>query len=557
MLKEHFMGVLYMDVERLAAEGKFVEVVKYFNDRSLENATVGEFLALLVSLYHLDAVEDAKKVLEFALTHYPDNIELIVNAAEIYYHTSDLKRAFDFAKEAILRGIQDPYIYDIVGTYYAFIGEELLANVFGEKAYKLLKTVNSEEAQKIREKYNLKEVRKKKILLFGTFGSYIDSFLKFLKNGWEIYVLKNPAEFSKENYQESCQENCWESYEFFTLIGANIVTPDDFENFVNVELKEIDIILYLMLFNEGSPTDKLFSKVKEINYFYTLSAIAKEKGIKGKILVSVDGSFYVYSDFFKNMLSSRLAYVDWIIFETENLKEFFLQSISISYTTNTKVLLFQAPLKEEVRIKFNECYLKYAIFFKKEDFEDIDLPIPLPLISNIFIDSKLVRGKLITEIRQDRDIFANVYGDFAFGIVQDFKNNLRSSLKVSLEKEDCQISLEIGRELSNLINNLKHYEDVLKELDKLLNIRKYMKVPEELLILLQFGIIPILPYGVNDFYDKLCKNNMAICLDKASKLFNLNLVDEKLISKVRENILNNIHLFTFDRFYNFVETIIQ
>ncbi|MFN6991772.1 MAG: tetratricopeptide repeat protein [Fervidobacterium sp.] len=112
-----------MDVERLAAEGKFVEVVKYFSNRSLENAAVGEFLALLVSLYHLDAVEDAKKILEMALTNYPDNIELILNAAEIYYHTSDFKRAFDFAKEAILRGVQDPYIYDIIGTYYAFIGE--------------------------------------------------------------------------------------------------------------------------------------------------------------------------------------------------------------------------------------------------------------------------------------------------------------------------------------------------------------------------------------------------------------------------------------------------
>ncbi|MFN6991773.1 MAG: hypothetical protein ACK4MM_03505, partial [Fervidobacterium sp.] len=426
-----------------------------------------------------------------------------------------------------------------------------MANVFGEKAYTLLRNVNSEEAQKIREKYNLKEVRKKKLLLFGTFGSYIDSFLKFLKDGWEIYVLKNPAELSKEN----CQENYGESYEFFTLIGANIVTPDEFENFINVKLKEIDLIFYLMLLNEGSSVDNLFRKMEEINYFYTLSAIAKEKEIKGKILVNVDGSFYVYSDFFKNWLSNRLAYVDWIIFETENLKEFFLQNISITSSTNTKVLLVQAPLKEEVKIKFDECYLKYVIFFKDEISKNIDLPIPPPLISNIFIDSKLVRGKLITEIRESRDAFANVYGDFAFGIVEDFKNNLRSNLKVSLEKEDCPISVEIGREISELIDNLKNYEDVLKELDKLLNIRKYMKVPEKLLILLQFGIIPILPYGINDFYNKLCENKMAICLDTSLNFFDPTIVSEEQISKIRENILKGIDLFTFDRFYNFVENI--
>lgn len=533
--------MLCVELKKLISEGKYVEVLKYFENRNLSSASVEEFLVLSVALYNLGVVEEAKKIVETALSYFPNDIDLIVNAAEIYYHCSDLKKAFEFAKRAVLYGFRDPYIYDIIGSYYALIGEEDLALIFGEKAYGLLKNINSEEAKEIVRKYGVKENHRKKLLIFGTLGSYIDSFIEFIKNGWEIYVLKSPAKTFSQNYLEN--------YEFLASMGANIINLDDFEGFVNSQFNDIDVVLYLLFFNEGNSYWYLVEKMEEINCFYRMTAIIKEKKLKGKIVVAIDGGFYIYSDFFKNWLSNRLCHVDWLLFETDNLKEFFVKSVETSHKTNMKVMLLQAPLKKEVKIKLDESYFKHVISLNGKVSKCIDVPVPTPLILNVFIDNLIAQGKLITDIRKNREIFYNVYGDFAFGIVEDFYNDLEVSHTSS--------TLEIVREILSLLERLKNYEKVAKEVGKLLNIHRYMKVPEELLTLLQFGIVPVLPYRVNDFYDKLCVNKMAVCIDKNLKLFNPDLVNDKLVNDLRQNILKNMDMFTFDKFYTFVEEIIQ
>lgn len=490
-----------MDLTKLVSEGNFQEIIRYFSNRPLVEAK--DFLALSIAMYNLGFENDVKKVIEAGLSKFPDDLDLLINASEIFYHYGDLGRAFELSRRVLRRGLKDPYIFDIVASYYSSEKLEQLATLFAEKAYNLLRNINGEESEKIKNKYKLTPNFRKKLFILGAFGNYCDSLIKFVENGWELYVLEIPGERFSENY------------EILLDMGAQIINVKDLESYSQTNLKEIDVFFCSVFFNEQDLEDELKASIEKINYFYRISAILKENKLKAEIVLNVAGNFYVSQEYWKTWLSKRLVYVDWILFETENLKKFFLNNIIVPPSVKTGVILVQSPLKENVKIKFYDTYLCKVVFLGTQVPQDS--PIPPVLISEIFRPIPLTNESGIIELKKNRDIFERIYGDFAFALTKNYSHHFHS-----------------------------HYEEV----------QNSYRISEDLLGFLQFGIIPILPKNSNDFYHKLCDKGMAICLKSNIEYFDPTLIDNNLISSMRKNILENLELFTFDKFYNFIEQIL-
>jgi hypothetical protein len=82
-------------------------------------------------------------------------------------------------------------------------------------------------------------------------------------------------------------------------------------------------------------------------------------------------------------------------------------------------------------------------------------------------------------------------------------------------------------------------------------------VPQEVLLYLIAGVIPILPDNGNDFYKQLAKNRMALIVEHDCEYLDPTLIDNNVLLEFKRNILRNTELYTTERFMRFIEEIIK
>lgn len=514
-----------MDFERLINEGRYKEVIDYFRKNTPQSAK--EFLSFGIALFYFGLLEESAKILETGLSLFPNDTELLINLAEVYFQKEEYEKAFEKAKKCLELGIEDPYLFDIVATYYKNLNQEKLAQAFAQKAHDiLLKNQDSESAEQIKIKYALTPRKKKKMLIIGSCANYGDSFVKFVEEGWELFVIKT---------------NTWRTfvsnYEAFVEIGAKLIKEEDIDDFIKDELKNIDIIFRTGFFYGGDDTTRTtrFYDIDHFNILYKLTSVVKQKNFKAKTVIAFDGDTFVHEPFWAEWLSKRLIYVDWILFDTENLRKYFLKHVKLSPNTKTKVMLVEVPLKREVRINLYDSYIKYVITMGR----DIPAYIPVPGVLIKKMDTPLAIGGGGGYVKRlkERRIFEEVYGNIAFGLgyFHDFYVSEYSFEEI------------LDKSLENLTTTMR-FSNYLP------NTYPYVNLPGKIITYLQFGIIPIVPLNGNDFYENLLKNEMAFGLEKEQDYFEPISIPDNKISNMRKNIIENTHLFTFDKFFDFVNS---
>jgi tetratricopeptide (TPR) repeat protein len=514
------------DLETLLKEGKYELVVDHYAHNPAE--TMKDFLFLGVALFYLGRFEEALDTFIEGLRKFPDSEDLLVNAAEILYSLGRIDESFEYSKRLLNLGLEDPYIFDIVADYYGKIGQKKLQKVFAEKAHNLFLDQNREkEAEEIRKKYGIiPRISKKKMLVIGPCANYGDSFVKFVEEGWEIYVLKTPITRKLDD----------SNYEAFIEMGAKIVPMDDFDEFMKFIAKDLDLIFRTGCFlgNDDAGRSTRFGDLWQLNFVYKASRMVKEKSYKARVVVAFNGDTFVHDPEWANWLSKRLEYVDYVLFDTNNLMKYFQKHVDLPWNVKMLVKRVEVPLKRELRVKLHKNYIRRVLTMGRRmvTYE----PVPPLLIQTM--DSPLALGGgggYIKRLR-DRDEFERKYGKIAFGLGYF---------------HDFYLADESFEEVLNL--SLEGYATTTKFHNWVPKIYQFTNIPGKVITYLQFGIIPVLPKNGNDFFDELFGNQMAIPVEKDCEFFDpFDIPDEK-ISEMRQNILNNADIFTFDPFFEFVE----
>lgn len=522
------------DIQKLLEEGKYEAVIQYYREKPLE--TSQDFLYFGIALFYGGFKEEGVKIFKAGLEKYPNDLDLLLNISEAYYQLGQYETAFEYAKKIVELGFEDPYIYDIIASYYEILGEEKLKKLkelFAEKAYELLNEKNGKEAEMIREKFHIPSRigrKKKKMLIIGSCANYGDSFVKFVENDWELYILKT---------------HTWKTfvsnYECFAEMGAKFIKEEDLDDFIKYELSNIDLVFRTGYFYGGDDTHRIirFYDIRHFNYIYKISRWIKEKGLKAKIVLAFDGDTFVHDPFWAEWLSKRLIFVDYILFDTENLRKYFFKHVSLPPSVKTDVMLVEVPLKRELMVRIHDHYRKYVLTMGRS------IPSYVPVASDriVTLNTPLALGGGGGYLKRlkDREIFAVEYGDIAFGLgyFHDFYLSNYSSFEEILERSHEHLIIP-----TRFFNYLPM-------------VYAYTNVPGKVISYLQFGIVPILPRNGNDFYEKLFQNGMAIPIDRDVEYFDPETVLDEQISEIRRNILQSSDIFTFDRFFNFVNQILE
>lgn len=519
-------------IRKLLEEGKYGVVIQYYKEKPPE--TSQDFLYLGIALFYSGFREESVKTFEAGLEKFPNDADLLINTAEVYYQLNQYEKAFEYAKRIIELGIDDPYIYDIVASYYKILGKEKLKRLeefFAEKSYELLKEKNASEAEMIKRKYHipLRTKKRRKMLIIGSCANYGDSFVKFVEDDWEIYVLKT-----------STWKTFMSNYESFAEMGAKFVKEEDLDDFIKYELPNIDLVFRTGYFYGGDDTHRIirFYDIRHFNYIYKISRWIKEKKMKAKVVLAFDGDTFVHDPFWAEWLSKRLVFVDYILFDTENLRKYFLKHVSLTPSTKTDVMLVEVPLKRELKVRIYDRYRKCVLTMGRS------IPSYIPIVPNqiVTLDTPLALGGGGGYIKRltDREEFAAKYGDIAFGLgyFHDFYLSDYSFEEI-------------------LERSLEHMTTPMRFSNYLPMVYAYTNVPGKVISYLQFGIIPILPRNGNDFYEKLFQKGMAIPIDRNVEYFDPEAISDKEISEIRKNILQHSDIFIFDRFFDFVNQILE
>ena len=511
-----------MDVEKLIRDGNYKAVVDHYRKHHPELEK--DFLAFGISLFYMGLVDEALKIFEAGLKKYPDSVDLLTNLAEVYYQKQEIEKAFELAKKALKLGSEDPYLYDIAASYYEKVDMDELKKMFAEKAYNILISTDKDAAERVKKRYSIDPKKRKKLLIVGSCANYGDSFVKFIEEGWEIYVIKTSTWRSFES-----------NYEVFAEIGAKLIPESELDEFIDNHIEDVDLVFRTRGFYGSDDAHRInrFYDIVHFEIIYKISKLIKENHLKGKIVVAFDGDTFVHDEFWSEWLSRRLQYVDWILFDTENLMRYFLKHVDINPSTKTKVMMVEVPLKRESRIDIHDSYMKIVLTMGRS------LPsyIPVPKLFLKTLDARIAiggGGGYLKRLRE-REIFRKVYGNIAYGMGyfhEFYPFNLSFDEILERDLEGYSFPTRYGSHLSLVY--------------------QFINVPGKVITYLQYGIIPILPRNGNDFYEELFKRNMAIPIEKDVDYFEPTDLSDEVISAMRRNILNNQDLFTFDPFFEFV-----
>ncbi len=527
-------------VYSLFEQGKYNEVIAFFSTNLPQ--TPDDYNLEALSFYKLGLVKEAVNVLKHGLTFSPHNKDLLFNIIEILYTVKDYEETKRYLEEAMKVEPENYVYYDIFATILFSENKNYRALLFAQKALKYApveiheqlvdKYSRLERALSIRHENIPNSKRTRSVLLIGLPHDYLDSFKYFLENDWDLYVVKG---LNWTAFQED--------YELMENIGARIVSRIEIAKFLEDMGSKIDTVIRIGHFYDGN--DLYHSRgdvdIDQIDTFFKIAGILKRKNQRTKAILAFSGDSFFFDQRWNDWLRSRIGICDYILFETGNLRDYFMNKVVRNDNLDKskfKILRISVPHSEDVFIGFHTSYTKRIVAIDKS------LKSYTP-ISNVFVDEinedMIVRkGRNSEKVDDCRRLFLNRYGNHAFGLSYFYDFYSRRQTFSELLSTDHADSV-----LSNTL--FSPYPLIYG----------YINIPTELITYLQFGIVPVIPNDENDFHRELVDNGMAIGIDKDTLFFDPNTYPDKLITEMRRNIREHTSIFTFDAFYNFVEALVE
>lgn len=524
-------------IRKLFDKGMYTEILRIFEENAPEIPE--EYTLKALSLYKLGQLEEAIKILKDGFSKFPRDKDIIFNLVELLYINQD----FQETKKYIQHGInleQDNYAYyDILASINLLEGENDYAKENAEKAIKFAPVDIIDE---LKEKYHdvlsrgssnevlIKKRKSKNIILVGSACNYGYSFKKFVDDGWNLFVIRTQT---------------WKSfapnYNVFKSIGAVVIDKSEVREFLKEQAGNIDVVVRTGFFYGGNDLHRFprVCDIDQIDTFYKVSDIIKKKNPDSVSLMAFDGDSFFSNEEWNKWLAKRLDICDYLLFDTRRLKDYFSYKVGkFLGISNDRLLVLRVemPPSEDINIQYFSEYKKRILTMGR--FIKTFLPISITHLTDMEQRISIGIGQTYREIKEGQSTFAKLYGDVAFGLgyFYDFYNRNHSfEDMIDGENSDMLKSNSMGYTYPSIYG--------------------YTNVPGKVITFLQFGIIPVIPSDGNDFHEELVQNGLAVGLKQNDLFFDPNLYPDKFISEMRRNILENADLFTFDKFYSFINSI--
>ncbi len=527
-------------IRELFESGKYKEIVEFFSENPLSDSDDYNLLAL--SYYNLGFFDQSEEILKEGLEIFPNDVDMLFNLIEILYGREkydDVEQYLDIA----LSIEPENYVYhDILVTIYLKKEQNEKALKAAQKA---LKFSPPDVSKNLAEKYGeiwkdlsvpfwrVSNVKKTKNMLLVSSGcNYPHSFRKFLENGWGLYVLRTQT---------------WKAFEpnygLLESVGAKIIDKDEIGEFIEDMGSNIDVVVRTGYFYGSNDLHRFLRlcDIDPLDSFFKVSSRLKMKNKNLKAILAFDGDSFFYDDRWNDWLAKRIKTCDYVLFDTKNLKEYFVARVNSKVGFDDemlKVLRVEMPCSDDIMIQEFQSYVRKVLTMGRTIKSY--MPINALFVKEMKEQINIGRGNDYDELEAGKKMFLKKYGDYAFGLgyFYDFYDRRKSFRETIDENAD-----------DNIPSNSMSYIYP--------GIYGYTNVPGKVITYLQFGLIPIIPDDENDFHRELIDNGMAIGTDKRTLFFDPYAYSDKMISEMRRNIGMNKEIFTFDPFYDFVENLVE
>ena len=527
-------------IRELFEQGKYKEIVEFFIKNPPSSSD--EYNLLALSYYNLGFFDESEEVLKNGLTVFPNDVDILFNLIEILYGREKYDEVEEYL-DTVLSIEPDNYVYyDILATINLKKGQNEKAYKAAKKALKFSPSdVSKDLAEKYHQFWNDLSVpfwsisnnkKSKNLLLVSSGCNYPHSFRKFVENGWGLYVLRTQT---------------WKAFEpnygLLESIGARIIDKDEIEEFIEEMGANIDLVVRTGYFYGANDLHR-FARVCDIDpldSFFKVSAKIRKKNKNLKTILAFDGDSFFNDERWNNWLVKRIKDCDYVLFDTKNLRDYFISRINSKVgfdDERLKVLRVEMPCSDDIMIEEFPNYVRKVLTMGRTIRSY--MPIGALFIEEMKEQINIGRGKDYDELEAGKRRFLEKYGNYGFGLgyFYDFYDRQKSFGELIDENDDDNIS-------SNSMSYIYP------------GIYGYTNVPGKVITYLQFGLVPVIPNDENDFHRELIDNGMAIGMDRRNLFFNPYSYSDKVISEMRRNIAMNRDIFTFDLFYDFVENLVE
>lgn len=390
----------------------------------------------------------------------------------------------------------------------------------------------------------------KKVILIG-FGSYFtDLFQSFKDKGFELICI-----------QLTQKVDWFNNYELLKTIGFKFIHDEPTMSYIkDIELTPNTIILRGTYSGDGDQFPQEIKNIckREMEIFYEFSKKNKLNKNGAKAILCFCGDNIYKTSKYINWFSEKSKYSNLLLFDNDLIKKYVTKNIPNLASKKSIIAYFETPLlknvyhnkssnintKEFISLGRNICSFsidKYVNIIRfpikkgiaKNIYEDIVYKIKYKTLKNFRKKLKfcLAGQKEIKVLKKDRELFFNLFQNYAFGIshIYNLFDNDISNIMKNNELFDYRCSDFINFDDYKIPQVYTVFNTASKDVTYLMN-----------------GIIPIIPHKEHSFYKMLYDKKMAIVVESINDLKKLYDIDYKEIQEYRDNIYANRDIFTFD-----------
>ena len=343
------------ELQMLFNQGKYEKIYEFFRNNLPKSPD--EYNLKALSCFYMGYTNEAISTLKNGLIAFPKNKDLLFNLVEILYNNKEFEEALKYALKAIEVEQENYVYYDIIANIY-FLKDDLQnAYLYAEKAKnyapphvveQLVFNYSQFERNQLFDNRIAKTTNK--MVLVGSACNYPDSFKKFIENNWEVYVIKTKTWRAFEI-----------NYKLLKSIGAKIVETHEIEDFLKDKGSQIDFLIRTGYFYGGNDLHRShrLCDIEQIDTFFKMTNKIKKENKDAIAMLAFDGDSFFSEEIWNDWLRKRIEICDYILFDTENLKDYFLNKVSKDFDQKKlKVLRVEMPCTRDIKINFHDNYKK-------------------------------------------------------------------------------------------------------------------------------------------------------------------------------------------------------
>lgn len=395
----------------------------------------------------------------------------------------------------------------------------------------------------------------KKVILIGDTGYFPDSLIWFKEQGFEVthVVLHNRLPWLKK------------TSDIFHDFGYNSISIDEIEHLYPLLDKDTLVLsgntfcgdVYSFVHDGAQP-----STIERFEAIYNLSKYNSENSKGAKIVCYFCGDAGFGTQRMVDFFNEKIQYVDYLLFDNELLREFFLTNSEVARTKQILIGWLETPLKRFVLhnqgkiqkqiISLGRCISAFndVLENNKNLFPIKFFPLKKPKKQKGFLSKiktqiylfykKRVHQKAYSiameagmkNLSKHRKRFLKHESMNAFGASHMYDTFYNANADFRKNK-DFYFSLE-GQMYA-------HNAGAIKEV-----YYPFINNPNKEACYMMYGIIPLISNTENPYYKELLGKKMAILIEKPEDFKKVLEMSDEEIQQYRDNIYANQDVFTFD-----------